>query len=70
MPKEETVINDVAKQDVQKEEKKLDGDTTDEVLGVFEPCVVSKEGGQLHRMLMERAGHPLTQSVTQLVTLI
>jgi len=38
-------------------------DDTDEVDGVFEPCKVSqdKDGGQLHQMLMNKAGHEIRE---------
>jgi len=38
-------------------------DDTDEVDGVFEPCRVSqdKDGGQLHKMLMNKAGHEIKE---------
>jgi len=43
--------------------KAIEVDDTDEVDGVFEPCKVSqdKDGGQLHRMLMNKAGHKIRE---------
>ena len=63
----EWATSDVAREDMQTEEKIEEEEIVEEVDGVFEPCMVSREEGQLHRMLMEKAGHPLTQSVTRMV---
>ena len=63
----ERATSEVAREDMQTEEKIEEEERVEEVDGVFEPCMVSREEGQLHRMLMEKAGHPLTQSVTRMV---
>ena len=36
-------------------------DDTEEVDGIFEPCTKSEKGGQLHRIMIEKAGYQLTE---------
>ena len=36
-------------------------DDTEEVDGIFEPCIKSGKGGQLHRLMVEKAGYQLTE---------
>merc|ERR1719369_885249 len=37
-------------------------DDTEEVDGIFEPCTKSEKGGQLQRLMIEKAGYQLTES--------
>merc|ERR1719222_618762 len=36
-------------------------DDTEEVDGIFEPCTKTEKGGQLQRLMVEKAGYQLTE---------